>query len=521
MTPARKICDLEQLVSLRRKARATGKSVVHCHGCFDIVHPGHVHHLEYARSLGDLLFVTVSSDTHVAKGVNRPLIPDDLRARNLAALQAVDVVYVNPHPTAVELLEQLAPDVYVKGREYENSTDPRFLRERDTVIQNGGRVVFSGGDVVYSSTALINTLSQTDAFEDEKLRRFRDRYDISAESLANLVHRFRDLKVVVIGDYMLDRYHFCEALGIAGEAPVISLRSVNRAEYDGGAGVVALHLASLGCSPTLVTMMADDDFAHAAKMRMTAAGVNVSSVNGRKSTIIKERYLVEETKMFRVEEGGAAPLDSMMEARFSSMLFDAAQGADAVIFTDFGYGTLTRGLLERVTAPLRKSVAILAADVSGSQGDLLKFRGMDLICPTEREARQCIGDHASGLGAVVSKMLGKIDSRQALITLGKQGLVTFDWPTPAVRDSGERLRSEYIPAFARRGIDPLGCGDALLATATATLAAGGDLMSAALLGSYAAALEVNQVGNIPITADELLRLTADTVQSRSATRLAI
>jgi rfaE bifunctional protein kinase chain/domain/rfaE bifunctional protein nucleotidyltransferase chain/domain len=521
MTPARKIIDLQQLLLLRAKARLDGKTVVHCHGCFDIVHPGHVHHLEYARSLGDMLVVTVSSDTHVAKGVNRPLIPDDLRARNLAALQAVDVVYVNPNPTSVELLEQLAPDIYVKGREYENSADPRFHRERDTVIRKGGRVVFSGGDVVYSSTALINTLSQTDAFEDEKLRRFRERYEITAQSLSNLVHRFRDLKIVVVGDYMLDRYHFCEALGIAGEAPVMSLRSVNRAEYDGGAGVVALHLASLGCSPTLVTSMAEDDFAHAGAMRMTAAGVNVQSVHNRKSTIVKERYLVEETKMFRVEEGGPAPLDSKMEERFADLLLDAARGADAVIFTDFGYGTITKGMLDRVTDTLRKSGAILAADVSGSQGDLLKFRGMDLICPTEREARQCIGDHASGLGAVVGKLLDRMDSRQALITLGKQGLVTFDWNSLEERQTGERLRSEYIPAFARRGIDPLGCGDALLATATAALAAGGDLMSAAILGSYAAALEVNQVGNIPITADELLRLTSDTIQTRSVPRMAV
>jgi bifunctional ADP-heptose synthase (sugar kinase/adenylyltransferase) len=225
--------------------------------------------------------------------------------------------------------------------------------------------------------------------------------------------------------------------------------------------------------------------------------------------------------MFRVEEGGPAPLDSQMEEQFAALLLDAAHDADAVIFTDFGYGTLTRGMLDRVTPALRRSGAILAADVSGSQGDLLKFRGMDLICPTEREARQCIGDHSSGLGAVVGTLLGRLDSRQALITLGKQGLVTFDWTSPNERLAGERLRSEYIPAFARRGIDPLGCGDALLSTATTTLAAGGDLMSAALLGSYAAALEVNQVGNIPVSAEELLRLTADPVQTRSVPRLAV
>jgi len=95
--------------------------------------PGHISHLQFARSLGDILVVSVSSDSNVNKGVNRPLIPDDLRAGSLAALECVDWVYLNPDPTAVNLLEALRPDVYVKGKEYERNNDPRFLEERDTV----------------------------------------------------------------------------------------------------------------------------------------------------------------------------------------------------------------------------------------------------------------------------------------------------------------------------------------------------------------------------------------------------
>ena len=88
-----------------------GKTVVHCHGCFDIVHPGHIQHLQFAKSLGDILVVTVSADLQVNKGINRPLIPDDLRAGSLAALECVNHVYVNADPTAVEILQQLKPDI--------------------------------------------------------------------------------------------------------------------------------------------------------------------------------------------------------------------------------------------------------------------------------------------------------------------------------------------------------------------------------------------------------------------------
>src|ERR1700683_3725886 len=98
MASSKKFCALDRLLSLRPQARLDGKTVVHCHGFFDIVHPGHIMHLQYARSLGDILVVSVSADSHVNKGVNRPLIPDDLRAASLAALECVDWVSVCPNP---------------------------------------------------------------------------------------------------------------------------------------------------------------------------------------------------------------------------------------------------------------------------------------------------------------------------------------------------------------------------------------------------------------------------------------
>src|SRR5438445_8041010 len=158
MSVVRKICSLQQLLVTREAARRAGKSVVHCHGCFDVVHPGHIHHLQLAKTYGDLLIVSVSADAQVNKGINRPVVPEDLRAQSLAALECVDLVYVNPEPTAVSLLQELRPDVYVKGKEYEHNRDPRFLAEREAVTRHGGRVVCSSGDVIFSSTALIEKL---------------------------------------------------------------------------------------------------------------------------------------------------------------------------------------------------------------------------------------------------------------------------------------------------------------------------------------------------------------------------
>ncbi len=503
MNPGKKVCNLERLLSVRESARKAGRIVVHCHGCFDIVHPGHILHLQYARSLGDELIVTVSADSQVNKGMDRPLIPDDLRAGSLAALECVDWVHVNAEPTAVELLTQLQPDIYVKGKEYERNFDPRFLAERDAVTQAGGKVVFSSGDVVYSSTALINTLGDRDALMDEKVARFRDRFGLTGAALQRTLAKFSQMKVVVVGDYILDRYHFCDATGVAGEGPMMALRHLRQEDFDGGAAVIASHVAALGAQASLITSLTEDAASNAAFMRLKSAGISVQSSTHRKQTICKNRYLVDQTKLFKVDDGSISPIDSQTESKLADTILSAASGAAAVIFADFGYGLITESLLDRIMPELRKNVPILTADVSGRQASLLRFKSVDLLCPTEREVRETLHDFSGGLGAVVWNLLEATEARQAIITLGKQGLVTF-WKQhqdPSAQPG--RLASEYLPAFSRYVVDPLGCGDALLATASLALAAGGSLQAAAYLGALAAAVEIRELGNQPVSAQKL------------------
>ncbi|MBC7785604.1 MAG: adenylyltransferase/cytidyltransferase family protein [Burkholderiales bacterium] len=516
MPASRKICTFQQLLEHRRAARAAGKIVVHCHGCFDVVHPGHIHHLQHARSLGDLLIVSVSSDAHVNKGASRPLIPDDLRAGSLAALECVDLVHLNDYETAAELLEQLEPDIYVKGREYETSVDPRFLKERQTVVAHGGEVFFSSGDVVYSSTALIGSLSDTGAFNSEKIARYAQQHTVSPNSIETILRRCRGMKTVVVGDYILDRYHFCEATGVAGEGPMMALRAIGRREYDGGAAIVARHAAAMGARATLVTSLARDNDSHQVTLRLAAEGIDTISTDHRKQLVAKNRFVVEDQKVLKVDEGSIAPLDSRREQQLAAQILAAAEGAACVIFADFGYGTITAGLLERVMPELRRTVPIITADVSGKQSNLLRFRDVDLVCPTERELRETLSDFSSGIGAVVSELLRTADIRAAMITLGKQGLVACTWPNGSWRESAGRLSSDYLPALASRASDPLGAGDALLAAASLSLAAGATLQQAAFIGSLAAAVEVQQMGNIPVLSDSILDALVTLTRSRAA-----
>ncbi len=517
-----KIVILPELLDRIATARAAGRTIVHCHGCFDIVHPGHVRYLEFARSQGDLLVVSLTGDSQITKGDQRPYIPEELRAENLAALEAVDLVYIDPHPTARQLLEELKPDVYVKGREYEFSTDPGFVAEREIVTRNGGRVLFSSGDVVFSSTRLIEILGQNPDLQAERMVMICRRHGINRESVRQTIGSFAGLRVLVVGDVILDRYVLCDAASLASEAPMMSLTRLEERAYVGGAGIVARHLANLGAETYLLSTIGTDEASCTAQQVLENDSIRCELLPCRDRLPEKTRFLVDTTKVMRLEDGGSAPLDSAAECRAATWAASLPANLDAMIFCDFGYGTITA----RLVAALRKALAtqprIVTADISGPRGNLLQFTNTTALCPTERELRSVLHDFESGLSNVAWKAMNQTRSAHMIVTMGSKGLVVFDRQSQTASDPRwrSRLHSEYLPTLAERVVDPLGAGDALLAAMTLSMAAGSGLMQAAYLGAAAAAIEVGRLGNVPVDAGSLHRWLAGRLELSAPDRRA-
>ncbi len=523
-----KVLSVDQLIDAVAAARAAGKSIVHCHGCFDIVHPGHIRYLEFARRQGDLLIVSVTGDIDVGKGELRPYIPQDLRAENLAALMFVDFVCVNAAPTAEGLLARVRPDIYVKGHEYEDSKDPGFLAERAVVEKNGGRIIFSSGEVVFSSTDLIGRMSKNgDAWGDaqrHRLHRVCREHDISLPSLEQITDCFRDMRVLIVGDTIVDRYVLCECVGVASEAPVISLAHRDERCYVGGAAIVARHVAALGAHPFLLSGGADDDLTRTVRNVLESEGVEFNFVQPRPCLVEKTRFLAEDAKVFKVDRARQIPLDSVTERRAATLLEQQSKIADAVILCDFGYGLITGSLLARVLPTLRQNLRILSADVSGGRANLLNFRHVDLLCPTEREARAALNDYDSGVSSVAWNVLNRTQARHLIITLEKRGLLAFERRSQdrASPDWSARLQSEQLPAFADHAVDHLGCGDALLAASTLALTAKATLVQAAYLGNAVAAIEATTLGNQPVPIGQLnawLRTRPELLESPTSSRV--
>ena len=522
--PADKILTRDDLLARRQALRAAGRRLVHCHGCFDIVHPGHVRHLRSARSLGDVLLVSITGDSGVSKGAARPLIPQELRAENLAELDCVDWVYIDPHPTAEPLLAAVQPDVYVKGREYEFNDDPRFRAERDTVERAGGRVVFTSGEVVFSSTALIEALSASaDPFQS-RLAQLAARPELDIDTLTGHMSGWRDKRLVVVGETIIDTYVFCDRPEVAGESPVMTLRPVERRTYDGGAAVIARHAAALGARPTLVTVLPrDNPTAQELRFRLEAEGVEVRAIDADAPIAEKQRFLVGAQKVMKLDLVPQPTLDARQHDALLNLAREAAAdsgGCDGAIIADFGLGLLTPPMVRRLCRSLRPVAGVLAGDVSGRRHALRSMRRLDLACPSEAELRDAYALHDEGLSVVAWRLLQETRTRAAIVTMGPEGLIAFDRLTGAETPGGDpyrpRVRGEHVPAMTPHAVDALGCGDALLTTATLALCAGAPLIGAAFLGSAAAAVHARRLGNPPLSLADMRQSVTRLLAARLA-----
>ena len=168
--PIIKVQSLDNLQKIVEQLKKEGKKIVHCHGCFDIVHYGHVRHFMSAKEQGDILIVTVTQDKFVRKGPGRPYFSEDIRMHMISSLQCVDYVALNQWETAVEIIKILKPDVYVKGKEVvengnvdmvqgENGKISNIKAEEEAVLSVGGRLHFTE-EITFSSTRIINQITE-------------------------------------------------------------------------------------------------------------------------------------------------------------------------------------------------------------------------------------------------------------------------------------------------------------------------------------------------------------------------
>ncbi|WP_320040107.1 PfkB family carbohydrate kinase [uncultured Desulfobacter sp.] len=482
-----KILSLAVLSNILEKRQ--NATIVHCHGVFDLVHIGHIRHFQEAKSLGDILVVTITPDEFVNKGPHRPVFSAKLRAESLAALEVIDYVAVNQWPTAVEIIKLLKPDIYVKGSEYRdinNDKTGKIIDEEKAVNSCGGRIHFTD-DIVYSSSTLLNDFFSPFPEEVQRyLRNFSRQYDIN--DVLHYLENAQTVNVLAVGETILDEYVFCDTLGKSGKEPILAARCAGSEMYAGGILAIGNNLAAFTDNVSLLSSLGDKDSNKNFIQQNIVPVIKPHFINHEGPTIVKRRYVEQYPfqKLFEVYHMSNNDDRPEPHEKFRENLEELLPQADLVIVADYGHGLID----QKTAALICEKAKLLAVNTQVNAGNygfntVSKYTGADFICISEKELRLETRCRNGDIKKLMGNASEHLQCPKLLITKGKEGCICYDQHTGFHR----------IPAFTGKIVDRIGSGDTMLALSSLCVAQKAPLEIAGFLGNVAGALAVGTICN--------------------------
>ena len=494
----RKIKSVDEVVDLVGSFPRE-KKVIMCHGTFDVVHPGHLRHMMYAKSKADILIVSLTCDAYIRKAENRPFVPEDLRSINLAAFDMVDHVIVDKEETPLENIKRIQPDFFAKGYEYNaDGMTSKTEAEKTIVEEYGGLIMFTPGDIVYSSSKLIE--SQRPNISYDKLSALMNSEDVTFDKLRDTLKKVEGLNVHVVGDTIIDTYTATSMIGGQTKTPTISVRYEAKRNYVGGAGVVAKHLKAAGANVTFTTVLGDDELGGFALDDLTSFGVEVRAIrDATRPTTEKNAIICNSYRLLKIDTLDNKPVSDAIQSKIADNI--SSVPADCVVFSDFRHGIFNGMSIAPFSAAIPKKVYRVAdSQVASRWGNIIDFQEFDLITPNEREARFSLGDQDSVIRPLALRLLNAAKCKNLILKLGERGIMAYR------RDNNGKtgLQSFFVlDSFCTNVVDTVGSGDALLAYACLADCISKDTVIAAILGAMAAACECEHDGNYPISAMQM------------------
>lgn len=506
----RKIKTREELKEILGP-RPRQKSVIMCHGTFDVVHPGHVRHLMWAREKADILVASLTADAHINKANMRPYVPQALRAMNLAAFELVDYVIIDERATPLENLKYLQPDYFAKGYEYfRDGVHPKTKEEIAVIESYGGEVIFSPGDIVYSSSAFIEMAPPE--ISSDKLLTLMKAEGITFADLRRALEGFKGTKVHVVGDTIVDSYTYCTMIGGGTKTPTFSVKYEHRVDYSGGAAVVAKHLRKAGADVRFSTVLGDDALKDFVLKDLEKEGIECFPIIDKtRPTTQKNAFIANNYRLLKVDKLDNRPITEKIMGKLVKSF--STSDSNAFVFSDFRHGIFSRNTIPALIDAIPKGkLKVADSQVASRWGNILDFKGFDLITPNEREARFALADQDNVIRPLALDLYNKAECKTLILKCGERGIITYR------KNSSDDPRAFYtIDSFADKVVDPVGAGDALLAYSTLALATGKSDVIASILGSMAAAVTCGHDGNNPVAPDEVLKILEVTEKRASYT----
>lgn len=490
----KKILPFESAAAVFEQLRREGKKLVHCHGTFDLVHPGHIVHLEEAKSLGDALVVTITAEKFVNKGPGRPYFNDALRSRWLAALECVDYVVIIPHAAAVEAIELVRANFYCKGREYETQSNDVTGNIQDDVaaVRRVGGEIRYVGSIVFSSTKLLN--EHFDPYPAE-VKAFCGKVakDCSPARFRDLVDGFKNLRVLIVGDIIFDKYTTLEVQGLTSKNRILSGRFVSDEMQAGGALAVYRHIREFTPHVKLASLVGAEPWVDETLAQFIEPSAQEIVRSPKFTTIVKQRFVEprsegkELSKLFSVNYINKRAPEESLQYAVLERIADQIDDFDLVLVMDFGHGML-EDLVRVYVQEKAKFLAVNCQTNSNNHGfNVLtrRYRRADAFSLDQTEMNLAVGRRDLDYGRELTNLAAQLGSRYAWLTRG------------ATETLGRNCQKELCACapFERVVVDTLGAGDAFCAVASLAAASSLPLNLATFMGQLAGAQAVKIVGN--------------------------
>ena len=472
-------------------------NIVLCYGHFDLIHPGHLRYLQYAKTLANNLVVALMSDKEL-NGENQKSYLEDERAESVANLQIVDhVIVLNNELTLDCLIDIVKPKVLVLGKEFEQNQSEQ-INLAVNAVKNHGKIVFHAGETHYfNANLLFKNVADIEVNSKNQLNKICKNYKITLRDIQKKLSNFSNSELVVIGDTIVDNYVACDAIGMSAEAPVLVVKELENREFIGGAAIVASHVAALGAKCHYISVVGKDDQSNMVSKSLIGQNIGIDLiVDESRPTTYKTRYMVENQKLFRVSRIKDHKISAEIEQKIIDKLTVLAPNIDGILVSDFIYGVITQNILDFIIKLSKQFNIKLYGDLqcSSQAGKVSKFRDFDLITPTEKESRIALDDNESGVEWVATTLLKNTNSKNMLLKLGSDGFIAY---------SKNLIDRQNFPALSVNPVDVTGAGDSLFAVMSVSLSSGANLIEASVIGTCMASLAVKDIGNTPITNDRL------------------
>ena len=457
-----------------------------------MLHIGHLNHFEESKKFGEVLVVSITSDEFVNKGPNRPVFNILQRAKLLSGLKVIDYVIINNKATAENIINLIKPDYYIKGKDYKNNKKDitqNIIKEVNAVQKIGGKIKYTNSKKIDSSKILDSfDLIFTD--EQKKIiTKIRKIFDF--KSYEKFLLKSDELKILVIGDLILDNYVMCDPLSKSGKGTFLTFKKGDEKSFLGGSGFIANQLANFSKNVDLVSIISNSK--KDLKFILNKANKNIKFYPFQtkdSKTIKKTRYVekVDYNKLIGIYELDNTQIDTHLENKIINFLKKRKNYYDLIVISDFGHGVISKNLIKIInnTKAIKTINSQLNSSNRGSKG-IHKFNKADF-------ATMNLTELTSDYGAILKdeeilnlakQLKKKINLKNIVITRGKSGSIMLN----------EKNNKITCPAFAKNRVDKIGAGDALFALFSLCKASKLDNHVSLFLSSLAAGYTVEKFGN--------------------------